>query len=209
SPTVAPAAAVVRDAGVHAAAAAAAAAAGVTGVAPVPDRFVRVRLTAEGLRHVVTAEGRQAAPEATYFRTGDLGCVGLGGCLQLLGRVDLQVKLAGVRLDLAEVEAALRGHTRVADAAVRLLRRRPHAGDPRGVGTAPAAGAAGAGAGAGAADIDGEPGVEGAEAGLHGGGAGAVTGRTAAAVEELVAYVVLHGAASKADDDPGVGSETR
>jgi amino acid adenylation domain-containing protein len=41
------------------------------------------------------------------YRTGDRGRVGAGGELEFLGRLDGQVKIRGVRVELAEVEAAL------------------------------------------------------------------------------------------------------
>jgi amino acid adenylation domain-containing protein len=41
------------------------------------------------------------------FLTGDLGRMSPGGCLEYLGRKDLQVKINGFRVEIAEVEAAL------------------------------------------------------------------------------------------------------
>ncbi|GAX74011.1 hypothetical protein CEUSTIGMA_g1461.t1 [Chlamydomonas eustigma] len=55
------------------------------------------------------------------FRTGDLGYITSSGDLQLLGRADHQVKVAGgVRVSLEEVEACLLLHTWVKEAAVRV-----------------------------------------------------------------------------------------
>lgn len=42
-----------------------------------------------------------------YYRTGDIGCIGLDGALTVLGRKDSQIKRAGYRMEIGEVEAAL------------------------------------------------------------------------------------------------------
>jgi acyl-CoA synthetase (AMP-forming)/AMP-acid ligase II len=52
------------------------------------------------------------------FRTGDLLQVQPDGLLRLLGRVDRQVKINGVRIEPAEIEAVLRTEPGVTDAAV-------------------------------------------------------------------------------------------
>jgi predicted amino acid dehydrogenase len=52
------------------------------------------------------------------FRTGDLVHAGSDGSLQFLGRRDQQVKVRGFRIELGEVEATLRSHASVHDAAV-------------------------------------------------------------------------------------------
>jgi acyl-CoA synthetase (AMP-forming)/AMP-acid ligase II len=51
------------------------------------------------------------------FRTGDLLQVQSDGMLRLLGRVDRQVKINGVRIEPAEIEAVLRTEPGVTDAA--------------------------------------------------------------------------------------------
>ena len=58
-----------------------------------------------------TATGR-------LYRTGDLVRIGPSGALEYLGRVDRQVKVGGVRVELGEVEEILRLHVSVSAAAV-------------------------------------------------------------------------------------------
>jgi amino acid adenylation domain-containing protein len=62
------------------------------------------------------------APErsARLYRTGDLGRFKSTGEIEYLGRVDSQVKLRGMRLELGEVETALSGHPAVRQAVVVL-----------------------------------------------------------------------------------------
>ncbi|WKD31051.1 non-ribosomal peptide synthetase [Streptomyces xanthophaeus] len=93
------------------------------------------------------------------YRTGDLGRRLADGAVEFAGRIDEQVKIAGHRVDPAEVVAALEAHPAVHRAVV-VPRRRPrstaavlcayvlpHAGDP----------AAGGGLGGGrAGDLDGD-----------------------------------------------------
>ncbi len=52
------------------------------------------------------------------YRTGDEGMMGEDGLLRFRGRLDLQVKLNGYRLELGEIEDALRALPEVAAAAV-------------------------------------------------------------------------------------------
>lgn len=52
------------------------------------------------------------------FRTGDRARYGSDGEIELLGRTDGQVKVRGCRVELNEVEALVRSHDRVLDAAV-------------------------------------------------------------------------------------------
>jgi amino acid adenylation domain-containing protein/non-ribosomal peptide synthase protein (TIGR01720 family) len=55
-----------------------------------------------------------------FYRTGDLvrQVPGEGGELEFLGRIDAQVKIRGIRIEPGEIEAALRDHPAVRDAAV-------------------------------------------------------------------------------------------
>ncbi|HYN20849.1 MAG TPA: amino acid adenylation domain-containing protein, partial [Thermoanaerobaculia bacterium] len=68
------------------------------------------------------------AAGARLYRTGDLVHWRPDGRLEFLGRIDSQVKLRGVRIEPAEIEAALEIHPKVREAAVVL---RTGAGEPR------------------------------------------------------------------------------
>jgi amino acid adenylation domain-containing protein len=52
------------------------------------------------------------------YKTGDLGRYLPDGNLEILGRVDFQVKIDGYRIELGEIEAALRDHPGVQEAVV-------------------------------------------------------------------------------------------
>ncbi|MFI9366797.1 amino acid adenylation domain-containing protein [Kitasatospora sp. NPDC053057] len=60
----------------------------------------------------------RATPTGRLYRTGDAVRVLPQGALQYLGRVDRQVKLAGVRMELGEIEAVLQRHPAVGAVAV-------------------------------------------------------------------------------------------
>ena len=63
------------------------------------------------------------------YRTGDLARWIGGGHIELLGRIDFQVKVRGFRIELGEIEAALASHPAVRDAVVTAVQVRP--GDTR------------------------------------------------------------------------------
>ncbi|MDH4144862.1 MAG: AMP-binding protein, partial [Acidimicrobiia bacterium] len=65
--------------------------------------------------------------EPLTYRSGDLARMADATTMEFLGRADDQVKVRGIRLEPAEVEAALLTHPRIAQAAVRLWSPRPAA----------------------------------------------------------------------------------
>jgi amino acid adenylation domain-containing protein len=74
-------------------------------------------------RPELTAERFRADPFAgdrggSMYKTGDLGRFTADGELDLLGRIDSQVKLRGVRIEPSEIETALLSHGDVAACAV-------------------------------------------------------------------------------------------
>ncbi|WP_413754048.1 amino acid adenylation domain-containing protein [Streptomyces sp. R-74717] len=61
-----------------------------------------------------------ATPGGRLYRTGDLGRVNADGDLEFLGRADTQIKIRGQRIEVGEVEAALRRCPGVFEAAVKV-----------------------------------------------------------------------------------------
>ncbi|HSF43793.1 MAG TPA: amino acid adenylation domain-containing protein [Thermoanaerobaculia bacterium] len=57
-------------------------------------------------------------PDDLIYLTGDLGRLREDGLLEVLGRRDQQVKVRGIRVEIAPIEEALRSHPAVLDAAV-------------------------------------------------------------------------------------------
>jgi acyl carrier protein len=57
-------------------------------------------------------------PGDRVYKTGDIACYLPDGTLQFLGRTDDQVKVAGVRVELGEIQATLAAHPGVRQAAV-------------------------------------------------------------------------------------------
>jgi amino acid adenylation domain-containing protein/FkbM family methyltransferase len=57
-------------------------------------------------------------PEDIVYETGDRGRYRADGTLELLGRIDQQVKINGVRIEIGEIEAALASHPDITGAAV-------------------------------------------------------------------------------------------
>lgn len=70
-----------------------------------------------------SSEPTPATHAVRTYRTGDEGMMGEDGLLRFRGRLDLQVKLNGYRLELGEIEDALRALPEVAAAAVVAARK--------------------------------------------------------------------------------------
>ncbi|WP_340538545.1 amino acid adenylation domain-containing protein [Nocardioides sp. GXZ039] len=60
-------------------------------------------------------------PGGRMYATGDLARRRPDGVIELLGRVDRQVKLGGLRIDLLEIETAVRAHPEIENAVVQVI----------------------------------------------------------------------------------------
>jgi acyl-coenzyme A synthetase/AMP-(fatty) acid ligase len=80
------------------------------------DNAGRFFTVADGNIEVIQ-DGRSPEPD-DWYRTGDLVRRDADGILTHLGRLDSQVKVRGFRVELPEIEGALRRHPKVYDAAV-------------------------------------------------------------------------------------------
>jgi len=64
---------------------------------------------------------------AKMYRTGDLARINRVGELEYLGRIDNQVKIGGIRVELSEIEAALSSYPNIQNVAVELWQKpAPH-----------------------------------------------------------------------------------
>lgn len=77
----------------------------------------------------VTVDSPETGDAVHYYRSGDLVHRLPDGSLSYIGRADLQVKLRGYRIELSDIEAAVRRHEGVLDAVVHV--RQFKAGDDR------------------------------------------------------------------------------
>jgi amino acid adenylation domain-containing protein len=68
-------------------------------------------------------------PGERIYKTGDLARYGADGTIELLGRIDFQVKIRGLRIELGEIEAALREHPAIKEGVV--VARADSGGDTR------------------------------------------------------------------------------
>lgn len=85
----------------------------------------RPELTAERfIRHPFSPDA-----DARLYRTGDLARYHADGTIEFLGRLDHQVKLRGHRVELGEIESALRRHSDVRECVVQVWEVSP--GDKR------------------------------------------------------------------------------
>ena len=106
------------------------------------------------------------APEksARLYKTGDLGRWRQDGEIEYLGRIDSEVKVRGMRIDLREIETVLAGEEGIEEAVVELKGEGGEAGATGGVSGGAREGERGEGAGTAALSAD-------EVAGAHGAGA--------------------------------------
>ncbi len=107
------------------------------GVGLTPGYLNRPDLNAERFaRHP-----RARTPDGRLYRSGDLARRRADGALEFVGRADLQVKIRGYRIEPGEIEAVLREHPSVREAAVVARPARVEGQDKRLVAYCEAAGA--------------------------------------------------------------------
>jgi amino acid adenylation domain-containing protein len=83
--------------------------------------YLNPQLTRERFRFVPLAPGH---PPTYLYKTGDIGRFRQDGTLEFLGRSDAQVKVRGYRVELGEVETALRAQAGIAQAVALTHRSR-------------------------------------------------------------------------------------
>jgi amino acid adenylation domain-containing protein/thioester reductase-like protein len=71
-------------------------------------------------RPELTATSFMDSPSGRRYRTGDLGRWQADGTLEIIGRIDDQVKMNGIRIELGEIEYALTAHPAISQAVVLL-----------------------------------------------------------------------------------------
>jgi len=79
----------------------------------------RPELTAE--KFLTTDDPRQDGPRLRLYKTGDLARWSVDGRMEFLGRADHQVKIAGARVELGEIEARLLQHADVRECVVDIV----------------------------------------------------------------------------------------
>ena len=83
--------------------------------------FKRPELTAEKF----IPDGLSGQSGARLYRTGDMARYLPDGNIEYLGRVDQQVKIRGIRVELGEIESALIKHPAIQEAVVLFREYRP------------------------------------------------------------------------------------
>lgn len=86
------------------------------------SRFIALGTWENGRCNADAFRSQAANPNVRVLRTGDLARIDADGLCTIVGRKDRQVKINGMRIEPAEIEAALRDMPEVADAAVIALR---------------------------------------------------------------------------------------